>query len=102
MWYAIFSGGGFFFFLGGFLFNLEGSGGGTQAFVFCFFILGGGDVGTQGDGPTLGSLASFGDGGTLGPLGAAGDHGARLGSLSPVTSEPYWDPFLQPVSLEAG
>jgi hypothetical protein len=25
-----------------------------------------------------------------------------LGSLSSVTSEPYWDPFLRPVSLEAG
>ena len=78
MWYANFGGGGFSFFLGGFLFNLEGSGGGTQAFVFCFFILGGGATfvlflafGGGGRGTEGFALSFFafggGDGGTQAP-----------------------------------
>ena len=78
---------GFTFFLGGFLFNLGGGRGGTQAFVF-FFALGCGDGRTKAMDERWGSLAASGDGSSmLGPLGVAGfgvagDLEAGLGSLS--------------------
>ena len=73
---------GFTFFLGGFLFNLGGGRGGTQAFVF-FFALGCGDGRTKAMDERWGPFAASGDGSSmLGPLGVAGDLEAGLGSLS--------------------
>ena len=99
--YANFGAGGFSFFFGegGVLF-LRGGGGGTQAFVLCFFTFRGGDDGTQGTELGLESLASSGAGlglfSTAGAVlgaglgllcGADGDLGAGLGLLCAASGD---------------